>query len=99
MVPVYLTSRNFSKPSDFDQLVEHGALAFARELNLLVLALDALLDPAFLRGVGDVHELHAQSLAIGAAQDGENFAHGREFEAEHHVEEDLAIEIGFGEAV
>ena len=69
------------------------------KLNFLVLALDALLDPALLRGIGDVHELDAEGLAIGAAQDGDDLAHRREFEAEHHVEEDLAVEIGLGEAV
>ena len=54
---------------------------------------------ALLRGVGDVHELDAERLAIGAAQDGDDLAHRREFEAEHLVEEDLAVEVGFGEAV
>src|SRR5215469_1520833 len=41
----------------FDQLVEDGALAFRREGNLLVRSLNALLDPALLRAVGDVQEL------------------------------------------
>ena len=89
----------FLEAFGFDQLVEDGALAFAGEADLLVAALDALLDPALLRGVGDVHELDAERLAIGAAQDGDDLAHRREFEAEHHVEENLAVEIGFGEAV
>ncbi len=46
-----------------------------------------------------MHELDAERLAIGAAQDRDDLAHGREFETEHLVEENLAIEIGFGEAV
>ena len=89
----------FLEAFGFDQLVEDGALALAGEADLLVAAFDALLDPAFLRGIGDVHELDAERLAIGAAQDGDDLAHRREFEAEHLVEENLAVEIGFGEAV
>ncbi len=83
----------------FHQLVEDGALALNGETDLLVAALDALLNPALLRGVGDVHELHAQRLAIGAAQDGDDLAHGREFKTEHLVEEDAAVHVGFGKAV
>ncbi len=83
----------------FDQLIEDRALAFARESDLLVAALDALLDPRLLRGVGDVHELHAERLAISAAQDRDNLAHRCEFEAEHLVEKNPAIEIGFSKAV
>ena len=89
----------FLEAFGFHQLVEDGALAFAREGDLLVAALDALLDPRLLRGVGDVHELDAERLAIGAAQDGDDLAHRREVEAEHLVEEDAAVEVGFGEAV
>ena len=89
----------FLEAFGFDQLVEDGALAFAGEGDLLVAALDALLDPGLLRGVGDVHELDAERLAVGAAQDGDDLAHRREFEAEHLVEENPAVEIGFGEAV
>ena len=82
-----------------DQLVEDRALALAGEGDLLVAAFDALLDPRLLRGVGDVHELHAERLAVGAAQDGEDFAQGSELEAEHHVEEDAAVVVGLGEAI
>ena len=82
-----------------DQLVEDRALALAGEVDLLVAALDALLHPGLLRRIGDVHELDAERLAVGAAQDGEDLAQGREFEAEHLVEEDLAVEVGLGEAV
>ena len=46
-----------------------------------------------------MQELDAERLAVGAAQDGDDLAQGREFEAEHLVEEDLAVEIGLGEAV
>ena len=37
--------------------------------------------------------------AIGALQDRDHLADGREFEAEHVVDEDLAVEIGLAEAV
>ena len=67
--------------------------------DLLVRPFDALLDPALLRAVGDVQELDAERLAIGAAQDGDDLADGAEFEPEHLVEEDRAVEIGVAEAV
>ena len=82
-----------------DQLVEDRALALAGEGDLLVAAFDALLDPGLLRRIGDVHELDAERLAVGAPQDRDDLAQGRELEAEHLVDEDPAVEIGFGEAV
>ena len=89
----------FLETFGLDQLVEDRALAFAREGDLLVGALDALLDPALLVGVGDVHELDAERLAVGALQDRDDLAQRAEFEPEHLVEEDLAVVVGFGEAV
>ncbi len=46
-----------------------------------------------------MQELDAERLAIGAAQNGDDFPDGAEFEAEHLVEEDRPIEIGVREAV
>src|SRR5829696_8880668 len=82
-----------------DELVEDGALAFLGEGDLLVGTLDALLDPGLLDRIGDVHELDAERLAVGAVQYGDDLADGAELEAEHVVEEDLAVPIGFREAV
>ena len=81
------------------QLVEDGALALPRKGDLLVGPLDAFLDPALLRAVGDVQKFDAERLAIGAPQDADDLADRAEFEAEHLVEEDPAVEIGFAEAV
>src|ERR1700745_1745095 len=64
----------FFKAFGFDQLVEDGALAFASERDLLVGPLDAFLDPAFLRSVGNVEELDAERLTIGPAQGGDTLA-------------------------
>ena len=89
----------FLEAFGLDQLVEDGALALAGESDLLVGPFDALLDPALLRAVGDVQEFDAERLAIGAAQDGDDLAHGAEFEAEHLVEENRPVEIGVAEAV
>ena len=89
----------FLEAFGFHQLVENGALAFAGEADLLVAPFDARLDPALLRGVGDVHELDADGLAVCPAQDGDDFTHRREFEPEHLVEENLAVKIGFFKAV
>ncbi len=82
-----------------DQLVEDRALALAGEVDLLVAALDALLHPGLLRRIGDVHELDAERLAVGAAQDGDDLADRGEFQPQHLVEENLAVEVGVGEAV
>ena len=70
-----------------------------REGDALVRALDALLDPALLGRVGDVHELDAERAAIGPPQDLEHLGDGGELEPEHVVDEDLPAEVGLGEAV
>ena len=62
-------------------------------------AFDTALDPGFLLGVLDMHELDADRAAIAAAQDVEDFARGGDLEAEHVVDEDRAVHVGFGEAV
>ena len=54
---------------------------------------------AFSTGIGDVHELDAERLAVGPLQDGDDLADGAELEAEHLVEEDRAVVVGFREAV
>ena len=89
----------FFEPFGLDQLVEDGALALAGEGDLLVGSLDAFLNPALLRAVGDVQEFDAERLTIGAAQDGDDLAYGAEFETKHLVEKDRTVEIGFAEAV
>ncbi len=87
------------KAFGFDQLVEDRAASLAGKTDFLVRTLDALLDPGLLRSVGDVHELDAERLAVGALADRDDLAQAAVFEAEHVVEEDLAVEIGFGKAV
>ena len=82
-----------------DQLVEDRLLALDGEGDVLVLALDALLDPGLLRRRGDVHELDADVPAVGAAQDLQDLAHGGHLEAQHLVDEDRAVEVGLREAV
>ncbi len=46
-----------------------------------------------------MHELDAERLAIGALADRDDLAQRAIFQAEHVVEEDLAVEIGLGKAV
>ena len=89
----------FLETFGLDQLHQDGAAAFAGETDFLVRTFDALLDPALLRRVGDVHELDAERLAVGALADRDDFPQGRVFHAEHMIEENLAVEIGFHEAV
>jgi hypothetical protein len=87
LVPVYLTSRNFSKPSASISLLRIARLP-SRVKVISLSALDALLDPGLLLRVGDVHELDAERAAVGALEDVEHLADGREFQAEHVVDED-----------
>src|SRR4029078_3332406 len=82
-----------------NELVEDCALALAAEVDLLVSALDPLLHPGLLYRIGDVHELDAERLTVGAAQNRQNLTHGRELKAEHLVEENPAVEIGVSESV
>src|SRR3954470_3774395 len=89
----------FFKTFGFDQLAQDRAPALGREADLLVGAFDALLDPGLLRGVGDVHELDAERLAVGALAERDDFLERAVFEAEHVVEEDLAVEISLREAI
>src|SRR6478735_1368404 len=89
----------FLKAFGFDQLVEDRATALAGKTDFLVRTLDALLNPGFLRRVGNVHELDAERLAVGALADRDDLAQRAVFKAEHVIEEDLAVEIGVGEAV
>src|SRR5689334_20818652 len=83
----------------FDELVENGALALAREGDFLIRSLDALLDPALLRGIGNVEEFDAKRLTIGSAQDGDDLADGAELEPEHMIEKNPPVEIGFAKTV
>ena len=89
----------FLEDFSLDELVEDRALALAGEADLFVGAFDTLLNPVLLRAVGDVHELDAERLAIGAAQNGDDLADRAEFEAQHLIEENRPVEIGLVEAI
>src|SRR5690348_7117647 len=73
----------FLKTFGFDELVEDRAPTLAGERDFLVRPFDALLNPGFLRGIGDMHELDAERLAIGALANRDDFAQGSVFETEH----------------
>ena len=49
LVPVYFTSAELLERLGLDQLVEDRRLPFGGEADVLVRALDALLDPGLLR--------------------------------------------------
>src|ERR1700722_11139978 len=87
------------EPLRFDKFVEDRALAFAGEGDLLVGSLDALLDPAFLLRVGDVHELDAERLAIGALEDRHDLTQRSQLEPKHMIDEDAPVEIRIAETV
>ena len=83
----------------FDQLGQNGLLALRREVHALVRAFDAFLDPALFFRVGHMHEFDAERRAIGALENIDHLAHGRIFETENVIDENLAVVIAFLEAV
>ena len=82
-----------------DQLGEDRALALLGEAHLLVGALDALLNPGALGGVGDMHVLEADGSGIGPFQDVEHLAQSGEFEPERAADIDGSVVVGLREAV
>ena len=82
-----------------DQFSQDLGLAGGVEHPLPGRALDLALDPGFLVGVLDVHELDRDGAAIGLAQDRHDLAQRGSFEAQHVVDEDRPVHVGFGEAV
>ncbi len=83
----------------FDHLGQDRLLAIGREFDRLVLALEPLLQEAAFLDIGDVHIFEADIAAIVAAQDRDQLADRRLFEAEIAAEEDRPIHIGVGESV
>ena len=83
----------------FDQLAKDRALALPRELYFLVGPLDALLNPGLLRGIRNMDEFEADGPAIGPPQNRKHFPHGRVFEPEDMIDEDLAVVVGLLEPV
>src|SRR6478672_11616454 len=73
-----------------DQLLEDRLLALRREANV-VWPLEAVLDPLPLLGIGDMHVLRADMLAVDALQDVEDLAKGAELEAERAAEIDRPV--------
>ena len=99
LVPVYLMSMNFSKPSASTSLFRIARLpSGVKAIPLSGPSMRSWIQ-AFSFGIGDVHELDAERRAIGAAQDLQHLADGREFQAEHVVDEDRPVVVGLGEAV
>ena len=63
------------------------------------LVFDALLDPALLIGVLNVHELDADRAAVDHAADLDDLVQGRDLAPENAVDEDRPVQILFREAV
>jgi hypothetical protein len=82
------------------QAVEDVALLFRGEIGRGAHRLEALLHPALLGRIGQVHEFHADVAAVGVAQVVEQVAQGRRLGAEigvADVEDD--VHVGIGETV
>ncbi len=74
-------------------------MPFGREVGVVALGLDALLDPRLLVGIGDVHELDADGAAVCRAHMRQDLAQGRPVEARHVGDEDRAVVVRLGEAI
>ncbi len=82
-----------------NQLLEDVALLLGAGAQQIVRAFHARLDPGLLVRILNVHELDADLGAVGLAQDLDDPAQARLLQAEDVVEEELAVQIGLGEAV
>ena len=82
-----------------DQLLEDRLLALRREANVGVRPLEPVLDPLPLLGIGDMHVLRADMLAVDALQNIEDLAKRAELEAERAAEIDRPVVVRLGEAV
>jgi hypothetical protein len=82
-----------------DHLVQDRLPPLAGEAHLLAVALDPLLQPCGLLGVGDVHVLQREGAAIGPLHDVEDLPDRRVLKPQHVVEEDRPVHVGLGEAV
>ena len=61
--------------------------------------LEALLDPALLRAVGDVHVLDADRAAVGVVQRLQDVAQRRARGADERAGVEHRVHVGFGQAV
>src|SRR6516165_5922528 len=82
-----------------DQLLEDRLLALWREANLAFRSLEPILDPLPLLGIGNVHVLGADMLAVDPLQNREHLAKRSELKAERSAKIDWTVVIGLGEAV
>ncbi len=77
-----------------DDLGQDRLLAFRREDDFLVLALQPVLQELALLHVGDVHIFQANIAAIIGAQNSHDLTDGRELKAQRPAQENLFIEVG-----
>ena len=97
--PTNLVCRNVSNASAWLSLQQDPQLLLAGRLRVRLL--DALLDPAALLGVLDVHVLDADGAAVGVAQDAEDVAqlHEPPALAAERAGGELAVEVPQRQAV
>ena len=89
----------FLETFGLNQLVENRQSTLLGENDFFFRTFDARLKPGFLRRIGDVHEFEADGAAVGAAQNRDHFEDGGVLQAEHAIDEDLAIVICVGKAI
>ena len=81
------------------QLLEGPLLARDVQGRVVPRRLHAVLQPVLALGVGDVHVLDADGVAVGVAQDLQDLAQGRLVPAREAARDELAVEVPQGEAV
>ena len=79
--------------------VQQAPLRLRRILRITARALQPLLQPAFFRGVGDVHILGAEMAAVGAREDVEDLAQRGFLRADQGAGIEHAIQIRRGQSV
>ena len=73
--------------------------ALGREVSAITDALNTLLDPALLHRLSNVHELHANFIAVDLLQNGKNLPDARLLQAQLTAQKNWPIEFSLGKAV
>jgi hypothetical protein len=99
LVPIYLTWKNFSKPSASTSLFRIARRPFFVKVDFLADTLRCVLSARrHLFRIGNMHVLQGEGAAIGALDDINDLAHRLAIlQAQHIVDKDGPIQIGIGE--
>jgi len=89
----------FLEPLGGREQAQYPALVVVFQFRSGAVGLEPLLDPAFLRGVGDVHVFRAHGAGVDLLQQVDDFAQGHALGGEKRAGVEGSVEILFGEVV